>query len=74
VTACTYGAIKLRESKKIGKATIVPVLCKGCGLCNAKCPTAAIQLKHFTDQEIFSQIDVFAADKESEEHLVQLVH
>lgn len=72
VTACTYGAIKLRESKKIGKATIVPVLCKGCGLCNAKCPTAAIQLKHFTDQEIISQIDVFSQEKESEKVLVQL--
>lgn len=74
VTACTYGAIKIRESKKIGKAAIIPVLCKGCGLCNAKCPTAAIQLKHFTDQEIISQIDVFSAEKESEKNLVQLVH
>jgi len=34
-----------------------PVLCKGDGLCNAKCPTGAIQLKHYTDEELLSQID-----------------
>jgi heterodisulfide reductase subunit A len=33
------------------------VLCKGDGLCNAKCPTGAIYLKHYTDDEIFAQID-----------------
>ncbi len=57
VTACTYAAIELKESKQGSKAVVNAVLCKGCGLCNAKCPSAAIQLKHFTDDEIFSQID-----------------
>jgi heterodisulfide reductase subunit A len=37
-----------------------PVLCKGDGLCNSKCPTGAIQLKHFTDEEIWAQIDAVA--------------
>ena len=32
------------------------VLCKGDGLCNAKCPTGAIQLKHYTDEELLNQI------------------
>ena len=29
----------------------------GDGLCNSKCPTGAISLKHFLDEEIFAQID-----------------
>jgi heterodisulfide reductase subunit A len=33
------------------------VICKGDGLCNAVCPTGAIVLKHFTDEELLSQID-----------------
>ena len=57
ISACTYGAIAFRETPKGKKATVNPVLCKGDGLCNAKCPTNAIILKHFTDEELFCQID-----------------
>jgi len=57
ITACTYGAIEFVETPEGRKARINPVLCKGDGLCNTKCPTGAIQLKHFTDEEIMSQID-----------------
>ena len=58
ITACTYGAIEFRDTPQGRKAWVNPVLCKGDGLCNAKCPTNAIVLKHFTDEEILSQIDV----------------
>lgn len=61
LSACTYGAIEFREVKKDKKAVVNPVLCKGDGLCNVKCPTGAISLKHFTDEEILSQIDAAAA-------------
>ncbi len=57
VTACTYGAIESRETRQGKKAVVNPILCKGDGLCNAKCPTGAIQLKHFTDKGLFAQID-----------------
>ena len=57
ITACTYGAIEFRETPQGRKAWVNPVLCKGDGLCNAKCPTNAIVLKHFTDEELLSQID-----------------
>jgi len=60
--ACTYGAIELRETKQGKKAFVNPVLCKGDGLCNAKCPTAAIQLKHFTDEELLAEIDAAVGD------------
>ena len=55
-SACTYGAVQLEETKQGKKARVIPVLCKGCGLCNSKCPTGAISLKHFTDEELSSQI------------------
>jgi len=60
ITACAYGAIEFRETPLGRKAWVNPVLCKGDGLCNAKCPTGAIVLKHFTDEEILAQIDAAA--------------
>ena len=64
VSACAYGALDLRESKREKKAVINPVLCKGDGLCNAKCPTGAIQLKHYTDEELMSEVDAAFHEKE----------
>jgi heterodisulfide reductase subunit A len=57
ITACAYGAIEFRDTAKGKKAFVNPVLCKGDGLCCAKCPTNAVVLKHFTDEEVFDQID-----------------
>ena len=57
IAACTYGAVEFHATTQGRKATVNPVLCKGDGLCNVKCPTGAIQLKHFTDKELLSQID-----------------
>jgi len=57
ITACSYGAIEFYQSPQGRKARVNAVLCKGDGLCNAKCPTNAIQLKHYTDEEIYHQLD-----------------
>jgi heterodisulfide reductase subunit A len=57
ISACTYGALEFRDTKQGKKAFVNPVLCKGDGLCNSRCPTGAISLKHFTDEEVLSQID-----------------
>ncbi len=62
ITACTYGAIEFHDTPKGKKARVIPVLCKGDGLCNAKCPTGAISLKHYTDEEIFRQLDAEIPD------------
>jgi len=64
ITACTYGAVEFRETRQGKKALVNPVICKGDGLCNAKCPTGAIQLKHFTDEELLSQIDAMVSEEE----------
>lgn len=61
ISVCKYGAIEFHDTPLGKKARVNPVLCKGDGLCNPKCPTGAIVLKHFTNKEIFSQIDAAIA-------------
>jgi len=63
ITCCTYNAIEFRDTPRGKKAVVNPVLCKGDGLCNAKCPTGAIGLKHYTDDEVFRQIDAALAPR-----------
>ncbi|MDA3832910.1 MAG: FAD-dependent oxidoreductase [Spirochaetales bacterium] len=62
ITACTYNAISFRDTPKGKKAWVNPALCKGDGLCNAKCPTNAVILKHYTDEEVFCQIEAALED------------
>ena len=57
ISVCNYGAIEFFDTEKGKKAKVNPILCKGDGLCNTVCPARAISLKHFTDDEIFCQID-----------------
>jgi heterodisulfide reductase subunit A len=57
ISVCTYDAIEFHDTPQGKKARVNPILCKGDGLCSSRCPTGAIFLKHFTDEEIFSQID-----------------
>ena len=61
ISVCTYGAISFEDTPRGKKAVVNPVLCKGDGLCVAKCPTAAISLSHYTDDEVFNQIDAALA-------------
>ncbi|MBW2262283.1 MAG: CoB--CoM heterodisulfide reductase iron-sulfur subunit A family protein [Deltaproteobacteria bacterium] len=62
ITACTYGAIHWRETPAGRKAEVNPALCKGDGLCCAKCPTDAVVLRHFTNDEVMNQIDAALLD------------
>jgi len=64
ITCCSYGAIDFQDTPRGKKALVNPVLCKGCGLCCAKCPTAAIGLKHFTNDTVFCQIDAALAPRQ----------
>ena len=64
ITACTYDAIEFRDTTQGRKAWVNPILCKGDGVCNAKCPTNAIVLKHFTNEELCSQIDAAVTEEE----------
>jgi heterodisulfide reductase subunit A2 len=54
VRLCPYGAPFINEDHK---AEIVPALCQGCGICSSVCPGRAIDLQHFTDDQVFNEID-----------------
>jgi heterodisulfide reductase subunit A len=54
---CAYGAIQWGGTRAAKKAEVNAALCKGDGLCCSTCPTGAIVLRHFTNEEVFSQID-----------------
>ena len=54
IPLCPYLAITFDEVKK--KAVINEVLCKGCGVCAAACPSGSIRQNLFEDDEIFSEI------------------
>ncbi|OFW60669.1 MAG: hypothetical protein A2133_05880 [Actinobacteria bacterium RBG_16_64_13] len=52
---CPYSAISYDVEKK--RSTVISALCKACGACVAACPSSAITARHFTDQQIFAQIE-----------------
>jgi heterodisulfide reductase subunit A len=52
---CPYHAIEVDKEKKTAK--VIEAACSGCGTCGAECPFDAITMRHFTDEQIFSQID-----------------
>jgi len=54
VRTCPYGAPSIGEE---GHAVIDPAECRGCGACVAECPGKAIQLDHFTDDQIIAKVD-----------------
>jgi heterodisulfide reductase subunit A len=53
IKVCPFHAIKKNENDEI---EIVEALCKGCGVCGATCTNNAIVIRHFTDEQIFSEI------------------
>jgi len=52
---CPYLAIRFDEEKKV--SAINEALCKGCGTCVAACPSNAIRAKHFSNKQIFAEIE-----------------
>ncbi|MFX1489373.1 MAG: CoB--CoM heterodisulfide reductase iron-sulfur subunit A family protein [Promethearchaeota archaeon] len=56
VTVCPYKAIRKNDEDEI---EITQVLCKGCGVCGATCTNHAIIIRHFTDEQILSEIYAF---------------
>lgn len=52
---CPYSAIEFDPVK--GRSHVIAAACKACGACVAACPSGAIKARHFTDEQIFAQIE-----------------
>lgn len=52
---CAYNAIDFIADKKISRVNAA--MCKACGTCAAACPAGAIVARHFTDDQIYAQIE-----------------
>ena len=55
VPVCPYKAIEFLDADSVAKVNAV--LCVGCGTCVAACPAGSIQGHHFTNDEIYAEIE-----------------
>ncbi len=53
VRVCPYSVPKVGANRV---AEIEPVQCHGCGTCVGECPNKAIQLQHYTDEQMLAKI------------------
>jgi heterodisulfide reductase subunit A len=57
---CPYSAVSFDEEK--GISVVNQALCKGCGTCVSACPSSAATAKHFSDMQIFAEIEGILED------------
>ena len=60
---CPFGAI-LWEKKQVPQ--VISAACAGCGTCAAECKFGAIEMRHFSDQAIYAQIDAMLKENVQE--------
>jgi len=54
-SVCPYGAIAVVETEEGRRARVTGVKCKGCGTCGSSCIKKAIEMHHFTDEQLIAQ-------------------
>jgi len=64
---CPYNAIIINKEKR--KAEFIEAACGGCGTCAAECPFDAIKMRHFTDEQVFAQIDA-ATEQDADRKII----
>ncbi|MHC4473913.1 MAG: 4Fe-4S dicluster domain-containing protein, partial [Planctomycetota bacterium] len=53
--ACPYRAVSYDEEAAV--CQINEAICRGCGTCSAGCASGASKARHFTDEQIFAEIE-----------------
>jgi len=53
---CPFNAIIFDKKTKL-PARVIEASCKGCGTCGAECKFDAITMQHFTDRQMYAQIE-----------------
>ncbi|CAB1055382.1 heterodisulfide reductase, subunit A/methylviologen reducing hydrogenase, subunit delta [Olavius sp. associated proteobacterium Delta 1] len=66
---CPYNAIEVDEEKN---PEVIKALCKGCGLCAADCPQECISIVHYSDEQVFAQVEA-ALEAKPEKKIVAFV-
>jgi len=63
VRTCPYNVPRILDRA----AHIEVAQCQGCGTCASECPNKAIQLLHYTDDQLIAEAENFEAEVEEEE-------
>jgi heterodisulfide reductase subunit A-like polyferredoxin len=66
VRACPFGVPRIQPDLVgvggiLGAAKIEAAICQGCGICAAECPARAIQLMHYTDEQMAAKVRALTA-------------
>jgi heterodisulfide reductase subunit A2 len=55
MSLCAYSAIEFDQRR--GVCVIKEAMCKGCGSCAGHCPSGAAQIKHFSEKQLFGELE-----------------
>jgi heterodisulfide reductase subunit A len=66
---CPYSAITVDEEEN---PEVLQALCKGCGLCAADCPAECISIVHYSDDQVFAQVEA-ALEEDPDKKIVAFV-
>ncbi|MEM2930702.1 MAG: hydrogenase iron-sulfur subunit, partial [Thermoproteota archaeon] len=66
---CPFQALKPIETEGRKTIQVTQSMCAGCGTCAAGCPFAALNQHHFTDEQIYAQIDA-ALEEQPKEKII----
>jgi len=68
---CPFIAVEMKTEKVNDeeglRAEVVEAMCQGCGLCVSTCPTSAIKMRHYTDEQVFAQVQAACVKTEANE-------
>ncbi len=57
---CPYNAIFVDKERKL--VEVIAAACAGCGTCGAECQFEALNMRHFTEDQIMAQIDALTEE------------